>query len=138
MSLVHLKLYGLTAAAFFAIDLVWLGVVAVRFYDRHLGPLLREDVVWSAAIPFYLLYIAGILVFAVLPGLDVGSVGRAAALGAFFGLVAYATFDLTSMALIRGFGWTVVAVDLAWGTVLTATVSTVGFYAGRWLGLGPT
>jgi uncharacterized membrane protein len=138
MTLDHLKLYGLTATAFFAIDMVWLGVVAPRFYERHLGPLLREDVVWSAAAGFYLLYIAGIVVFAVLPGLAADSVGRGAALGAFFGLVAYATFDLTSMALIRGFGWTVVAVDLAWGTVLTATVSTVGFYAGRWLGLGPT
>lgn len=131
-----LKLYGLTAVAFFAIDLVWLGVVAVGFYDRHLGPILREDVVWSAAIPFYLLYIAGILVFAVLPGLDAGSLGRSAALGAFLGLVAYATFDLTSMALIKGFDWTVVAVDLAWGMVLTATVASIAYGAGRWLGLG--
>jgi uncharacterized membrane protein len=131
-----LKLYGLTAAAFFAIDLVWLGVVAQSFYQRHLGAIMREEVVWSAAIPFYLLYIAGIVVFAVLPGLEAGSLGRAALLGAFFGLVAYATFDLTSMALIRGFDWTVVFVDLAWGTVLTASVASVGYAAGRWLGLG--
>lgn len=131
-----LKLYGLTAIAFFAIDLVWLGVVAVNFYDRHLGPILREDVVWSAAIPFYLLYIAGILVFAVLPGLEAGSLGRAATLGAFLGLVAYATFDLTSMALIKGFDWTVVAVDLVWGMVLTGTVASAGYGMGRWLGMG--
>ena len=106
----YLQLYALTAVAFFAIDLVWIGVVASSFYDRHLGPLLREDVVWGAAIAFYLLYIAGILVFAVVPGLAAGSLGRAVMLGAFFGLVAYATFDLTSMALIKGFDWTVVAV----------------------------
>lgn len=136
MTLDHLKLYGLTALVFFAIDLVWLGVVASRFYERHLGPLLRPDVVWTAAAGFYLLYIAGILVFAVLPALDAGSVGRAVALGAFFGLVAYATFDLTSMALIRGFDWTVVAVDLLWGMVLTGTVAAAGFHAGRWLGMG--
>ena len=57
-------------------------------------------------------------------------------LGAFFGLVAYATFDLTSMALIKGFDWTVVAVDLVWGTVLTGSVAAAGFAAGRWLGMG--
>lgn len=134
--MIYLKLYGLTTVAFFAIDLVWLGVVASNFYDRHLGPLLREDVVWGAAIAFYLLYIAGILVFAVLPGLSEGSLVRAVGLGVFFGLVAYATFDLTSMALIQGFNWTVVAVDLVWGMVLTGSVAAVGYAAGRWLGIG--
>ena len=133
----YVKLYGLTAVAFFAIDLVWLGVVASSFYQRHLGPILRPDVVWSAALAFYALYIAGILVFAVLPGLVAGSLARAVALGAFFGLVAYATFDLTSMALIREFNWTVVIVDLVWGTVLTGSVAAAGFAAGRWLGMGP-
>lgn len=132
----YLKLYALTTLAFFAIDLVWLGVVAQGFYQRHLGPILRPDVVWGAAVAFYLLYIAGILVFAVLPGLAAGSLGRAVLLGGFFGLVAYATFDLTGMALIQGFNWTVVAVDLVWGTVLTGTVAAAGWYAGRWLGLG--
>ena len=136
MTLDHLKHYGLTTLAFFAIDLGWLGVVAKGFYDKHLGSLLREDVVWTAAAGFYLLYIAGIVVFAILPALEAGSVGRAIGLGAFFGLVAYATFDLTSMALIRGFNWTVVGVDLVWGMVLTGSVATVGFYAGRWLGMG--
>lgn len=129
------KLYGLTALVFFAIDLVWLGVVAPGFYQRHLGHLLRPDVLWAPALLFYALYIAGVLVFAVLPGLEAGSLGRTLALGAFFGLVAYATFDLTCMALMRDFPLVVVAVDLAWGTVLTATVSAAGFGIGRWLGL---
>ena len=131
-----LKLYGLTAVVFFAIDLVWLGVVAVGFYQKHLGHLLRPDVVWPAALLFYAIYLVGVLVFAVLPGLTAGSLGRAVMLGAFFGLVAYATFDLTSMALIKGFDWTVVAVDLVWGTVLTGSVAAAGFAAGRWLGMG--
>ena len=73
---------------------------------------------------------------AVAPGLGEGSLGRAVLLGAFFGLVAYATFDLTGMALIRGFDWTVVAVDLIWGTILTGSVAAAGYGAGRWLGLG--
>jgi len=129
------KLYGLTALVFFAIDLVWLGVVAPGFYQRHLGHLLRPEVLWAPALLFYALYIAGVLVFAVLPGLEAGSLARTLALGAFFGLVAYATFDLTCMALMRDFPLVVVAVDLAWGTVLTATVSAAGFGIGRWLGM---
>lgn len=130
-----LKLYGLTAVVFFAIDLVWLGVVASDFYRSRLDHLMRPDVLWAAAIPFYLLYIAGVLVFAVLPGLEAGSLQRAALLGAFFGLVAYATFDLTCLALFRDFPVAVVAVDLVWGTVLTAIVASAGFAVGRWLGL---
>ena len=128
------KLYGLTALVFFAIDLVWLGVVAAGFYQRHLGHLLRPDVLWAPALLFYLLYIAGLLVFAVLPGLQAHALPRTLALGAFFGLVAYATFDLTCMALMRDFPLVVVAVDLAWGMVLTASVSAAGYGIGRWLG----
>jgi uncharacterized membrane protein len=132
----YLKLYGLTTIVFFAIDLVWLGVVAQGFYARELGSLLRERPIWPAALLFYGLYIAGILVFAVLPGLEAGELGRAVGLGAFLGLVAYATFDLTCLALFRDFSTTVVVVDLIWGTVLTASVAAAGFGLGRWLGLG--
>jgi uncharacterized membrane protein len=129
-------LYVLTAVVFFAIDLVWLGVVAAPFYQRQMGDLMRPDVRWGAALAFYALYIAGILVFAVLPGLEAGSLGRSVALGAFFGLVAYATFDLTSLALVRDFPEAMVVVDLVWGTVLTATVAAAGWGVGRWLGVG--
>lgn len=113
-----------------------MGVVASGFYQKHLGHLLRADVLWAPALVFYTIYIVGILVFAVVPGLEAGSLGRAVALGAFLGFFAYATFDLTSMALFRDFPGIVVAVDLAWGTALTATVAAAGFGFGRWLGLG--
>jgi uncharacterized membrane protein len=129
------KLYGLTTAVFFAIDLVWLGVVAQRFYQQHLGTLLRADVVWAAALLFYAIYIAGILVFAVLPALEAGSLQRAVVLGAFLGFFAYATFDLTCLALFRDFPVIVVVVDLFWGAALTATVSAAGYGLGRWLGI---
>jgi uncharacterized membrane protein len=128
------RLYGLTALVFFAIDLLWLGVVARGFYQEHLGHLLRATTRWPPALLFYALYIAGILVFAVLPGLGAGSWVRTLTLGAFFGLVAYATFDLTSLALIRDFPVRVVVVDLVWGTVLTGAVATAGHFIGRWLG----
>jgi uncharacterized membrane protein len=131
-----LKLYVATAAVFFAIDLVWLGLVAQRFYERQIGFLLADDVRWGAAVLFYAIYIAGILVFAVLPGLESGSLARTAGLAAFLGFFAYATFDLTSLALFEGFPTRVVVVDLAWGTVLTASVASAGYLIGTWLGMG--
>lgn len=136
MILSFLKLYGATAVVFFALDLVWLGVVARDFYRDNLGELLRAQPLWPAALAFYAIYIAGVVVFAVLPSLQAESWVRAAALGAFLGLFAYATFDLTALALIRGFPGVVVAVDLAWGTVLTSCVAVGGYGLGRWLGIG--
>ena len=131
----YLALYGLTALGFFAVDFIWLTKIAQRFYQTHLGHYLRPDPVLWAAVAFYALYLVGVVAFAVLPGLEAGTVVRAAALGALFGLVAYATFDLTCMALFRDFPVIVVAVDLAWGTVLTSATATIGYFAGRWLGL---
>lgn len=130
-----LKLYGLMAVVFFSIDLVWLGAVARGFYRDALGHLLRDETRWGVALAFYAIYIAGILVFAVMPSIQEGSLGRAVALGAFFGFVAYATFDLTSLALIRDFPARVVVVDLVWGSVLTAAVAAAGHLLGRWLGV---
>lgn len=130
------RVYGLMTITFFAIDLLWLGIVARPFYQQHLGPMLRPDVRWGAAVLFYLLFIAGILVFAVLPGVERASPGRVVALGAFFGLVAYATFDLTSLALVKGFPDIVAVVDMAWGTVLSASVAAAGYAAARWVGAG--
>jgi uncharacterized membrane protein len=131
-----LKLYGLTALVFFAIDLVWLGVVATGFYERHLGHLMAEQVRWAPAVLFYLLFILGILVFAVLPGISADSLSRTVLLGGFLGLFAYATFDLTCAALFKGFPNIVVVVDMIWGTVLSAAVSAAGYGIGRWMGLG--
>ena len=127
------KLYVLTAGVFFAIDLVWIGVVAADFYQKRLGHLLADSPLWAPALIFYSIYVLGILVFAVLPGLEAQSLGRTLALGAFLGFFAYATFDLTSMALLRDFPLRVVVVDMAWGTILTASVAAAGYGIGRWL-----
>jgi len=131
-----LKLYGVAAVIFFAIDLVWLGVVAQGFYEKHLGHLLAPQVRWGPAILFYLIFIAGLLVFAIMPALASESLGRALALGAFLGFFAYATFDLTCAALFRDFPMVVVVVDMIWGAVLSASVCTAAYQVGRWLGLG--
>ena len=130
-----IELYLLTAAAFFAVDFIWITRIARSFYREHIGDYLSEDPVVSAAVGFYALYLVGVVVFAILPGLEADSILTAAGLGALFGLVAYATFDLTCMALFKNFPGIVVAVDLVWGTILTSATATIGYLAGRWLGM---
>jgi len=115
------------------VDGIWLGAVARTFYRRHLGFLMAERPNWIAAVAFYLLYVLGVTVFAVLPGADAASVGEAAWRGALFGLVAYATYDLTNAATLRGWPNVVTLVDMAWGTVLTAAVATIATLAVTWL-----
>lgn len=129
----YLKLYAACTAVFFALDIAWLGFVAKAFYQRQMGHLLAEQTKWGAAIAFYLIYVAAIVVLCVLPAVEKQSAMRALALGAVFGLAAYAAFDLTSLALLKGFPGGVVPVDLAWGVVLTASVSLAGYHAARWL-----
>lgn len=122
--------YLLTVPAFFAIDMIWLGFVAQKFYQSQIGFLLGP-INWTAAIIFYLLYIIGIVVFAVQPALLAGSLGKAVALGALFGFLAYATYDLTNLATIKDWPLLVTIVDLAWGTVLTGSVAAAGYYLGK-------
>jgi uncharacterized membrane protein len=94
----YVKLYGLTVPVFFVIDIIWLGVVAKSFYQKNLKYILSPDVNWTAAIIFYLIYIAGILIFAVLPAVAKDSLRHAAVWGALFGFFTYATYDLTNLA----------------------------------------
>ena len=130
-----LKLYGLSIVAFLAIDAVWLGLVARGFYREHIGELMRPDPRWGAALLFYLLFVAGIVTFVTLPAIERGSLARAAWLGALFGLVTYATYDLTSLAVFKGFPPIVAVVDMAWGAAISAAVATIGWAAAGWLGL---
>jgi uncharacterized membrane protein len=127
------KLYAATVPVFFAIDLVWIGVVAKDFYRARLGELMRPDVRWGPALLFYLLYVAAVLVFAVLPGLERGSLGRAVWLGAGLGGICYATYDLTNLAIAKGFPTIVAAVDIAWGALLTAVVAGVAYRLAGWI-----
>ena len=132
--LYYLKVYAASLVGFFAIDIVWLAVVAHGFYRKHLGFLLADQPNWWAAIPFYLLFVAGMVVFVIAPSLQAGSIWRALLLGAFFGLVTYATYDLTNHATVKNWPWIVTVVDLCWGAVLSASVCCIGYLAGRWLG----
>ena len=132
MSVVYfMKLYVLTVPVFFAIDIVWLGVIARGFYRRQLGFILSPDVNWVAAVTFYLIYIAGIIFFAVRPALASGRLSEAALIGGLFGFFTYATYDLTNMATIKDWPLKIVVVDILWGTCLCALVAGLSFLIAR-------
>ena len=133
MVIYYIKLYLATLVTFLVIDMIWLGLIARGFYAKHIGFLLSAKPIWSAAILFYLLFVAGVLVFVVLPGLNANSARRVLLLGAFFGLVTYGTYDLTNLALVKDWPWIVTAVDMCWGAILAAIVSYVGFVIGKFL-----
>ena len=109
------------------IDALWLSVVANRFYKSQLGPMLLEKPNMISAIIFYVIFVVGVVVFAVLPAVQAGDWKVALGLGALLGLVTYATYDLTNHATLKGFPLTVVVVDIIWGVVLTAAVATLTY-----------
>ncbi len=126
-------MYVITLAVFFLIDMFWLGIVAKGFYRKHLGPMLSPKVNWVAAVLFYLLFIVGLLVFAVKPALAGNEPLTALSLGALLGLISYATYDLTNLATLKDWPVVVTVVDLIWGTVLGGAVSLVSALIGRTL-----
>ncbi len=127
------KIYLITLVVFFAIDMIWLGLVAKTFYQSQIGYLMKATPNWSAAILFYLLFIAGLVVFVINPSLAKQSWTQAIMLGALFGLISYATYDLTNLATIKNWPVLVTVVDLVWGTVLSASVSYVSYIVIRYL-----
>ncbi|MFZ1812159.1 MAG: DUF2177 family protein [Candidatus Saccharimonadales bacterium] len=110
------------------LDAVWLGVIASKFYKSQVGSLLLEKPNMAAAVIFYLIYIVGIVVFVLTPALEKDSWQHAVGYGALFGFVAYATYDLTNLATLKGWTTTLVIVDLLWGAALTATVAGVSYW----------
>ena len=127
--------YLLTTLVFFVVDMVWLGLIAKNIYRKYLGALLSETVNWAAALIFYLLFIAGIFIFVIYPSIEKQSPERAIVLGAIFGLITYATYDLTNYATLKGFPFNVVIIDLIWGTFITTLVSISGYYITKYVGV---
>jgi uncharacterized membrane protein len=130
----YLKLYFATLIVFFALDMIWLGLVARGFYQQHIGFLMAPSPNWFAAIAFYLLFIVGILAFVVVPGLKEDSLQTTLLRAALFGLITYATYDLTNLATLKDWPILVTVVDMIWGTFLSVAVSLAIFMIGKWLG----
>ena len=123
-----LKLYSIALFVFFAIDMVWLGFVAKNFYRQQLGFLMKSDINWTAAIIFYLLFILGLVLFVITPAVEKSSWMHALLFGALFGLITYATYDLTNLATLKDWPLTVTIVDMIWGLVLASAVSVVTYF----------
>lgn len=128
-------LYGVCVVVFFALDFTWLSIATSRIYKPLLGDLLAPQPKLAVAAVFYLAFVVGVIGLAVVPGLKEASVFAALWRGALFGLLAYATYDLTNLATIRDWPWQISAIDMVWGTTLSSVVAVAGVYAGRLLGM---
>lgn len=123
----YIPLFLVALPITFIIDIVWIGLVANRFYKQEMGDMFADPINWVPAVLFYIIYLAGLMFFVVEPALVKHSLMYAVLAGAFFGLVAYATYDLTGLAVIRNWSTLLTVVDMAWGTFLTASVSGVTY-----------
>ena len=123
-----IKLFLIALPVFFVIDMVWLVLVAKKFYQEQIGFLMKPEINWFAAIIFYLLFIAGLVIFVISPAVEKHSWVHAILFGALFGLITYATYDLTNLATMRDWPLLVTAVDLIWGTVLAASISGITYF----------
>lgn len=133
MSLI--KMYGISFTVFFAIDLIWLGLIAKNLYREHLGYIMSPSVNWVAAIGFYIFYIAGLIFFAIAPAIERDSLLYAAFVGAFFGFITYATYDMTNLATLKDWPVFITVVDIIWGTVLCGLTASVSFIILKAIGI---
>ena len=122
-----IKLFLIAFPVFFVIDIVWLVVVAKKFYQEQIGFLMKPNINWPAAIIFYLLFIAGLVIFVISPAVEKHSWVHAFIFGALFGLITYATYDLTNLATLKDWPLLVTFVDLIWGTVLASSISLITY-----------
>ena len=125
----YLILYAACAVVFFPLDFIWLSTMGKTFYQRELGSLLLPNPNLVVAGLFYLAYLVGVVILVAAPA--EGDVIKALLLGAVLGFVAYGTYDLTNLSTINGFTPAVAAVDMAWGTVLTAVTAAGGVWISR-------
>jgi len=123
-----MKLYFIALVTFLFIDMVWLGFIAKDLYIQQIGFLMTSDVNWIAAGIFYLLFIGGLIIFVILPSVKKSSWTHALLFGALFGLVTYATYDLTNLALTKNWPLLVSIIDIIWGAVLCSIVSVITYF----------
>ncbi|MES2396163.1 MAG: DUF2177 family protein [Bacteroidota bacterium] len=123
-----LKLFFTALLIFIAFDISWVGFLAKDFYRDQIGSLMKSDINWVAAILFYFIFILGLVLFVIQPALEKHSWTHALLFGSLFGLVTYATFDLTNLALLKNWPVLVTIVDLIWGMFLSALVSVLTYF----------
>lgn len=124
----YIVVYLLSVPVFFIIDMIWLGLVAPGFYKSQIGHLMSPVINWPVAIIFYLLFLIGLVIFAILPALEAHEWTHALMYGALFGFFTYLTYDLTNWSTLRDWPALVSIVDILWGTFLSASVATITYF----------
>lgn len=122
-----MKNFLIAFLVFLGIDMIWLGFIGKNFYQKYLGYLMTDKVNWTAALIFYILFIIGLLVFVINPAISEKSLTKTVFYGALYGLITYATYDLTNLATIKNWPLTITIIDLFWGTFLSTLVSLITF-----------
>jgi uncharacterized membrane protein len=112
------------------LDALWFGLIAGRFYRRHIGAIMADHLGWAAAMAFYVLFGGGLLYFCVDPALRSGSPGYAALNGAALGLLIYGTYDLTNLAVLSDWDGKVAAADVLWGVFFSSATACAAYGAG--------
>jgi uncharacterized membrane protein len=128
-----LAAYGCSALVVAVMDGAWLTIMGDKLYRPVLGDFMSKSVNLSAAVAFYLIYLAGLTFLATWPALREASIGKAVLNGAIFGLVAYATYDLTNQATLTRWSTTITLADMGWGTVMSLIAAAAGYYGSRFL-----
>lgn len=125
--------YAGSAAVLLVLDVIWLTLAVPALYRPQLGNLLSDQPNFVVGGLFYLVYVIGVVVFAVLPAANAQNWLLALGLGALLGLVAYGTYDFTNLATTRDWPWLVSVIDLCWGIFVSASSALAGYFAVRWL-----
>ena len=131
----YLKLFLIALPTFLIIDIIWLSLVAKNLYKEHLGFIMGSSVNWYAAGLFYLLFIAGLVFFVIEPAVTKGSYLYALLAGAFFGLITYATYDLTNLATLKDWPIQITIIDLIWGSFVSLSVAVIAYGIAKKIGL---
>ncbi len=120
---IAIKLFIIGLPILFFLDIIWLGFVAKNFYRSRIGFLMKDRTNWGAAILFYCIFIIGLVVFVLLPAVEKSSWVHALLFGGLFGVICYATYDLTNLAVAKDWPLSVTIVDMLWGGVIAGVVS---------------
>ncbi len=124
----YIYLYILTFVVFLAIDFIWLNFIAKNLYATRIGHLLAEKPNLVPALIFYLIFVVGVIIFAIIPGYETKNIFKTILLGALFGLLTYSTYDLTNLATLKNWPISVTIIDLIWGTSISTVTSVAGYY----------
>ena len=131
--MINLKLFLVSFITFLFLDAIWLGLIARGFYSKYLSLYLTDNVIWPSAFIFYIIFNIGLLIFVILPSIEKNSYSTLLIYSILYGLVTFATYDLTNHATIKDWPLIVSIVDMSYGMFVALVSSSAAFYANKYL-----